>query len=88
MKTIKILAFSLLMLSGAGLSAQTKTVKDAAGNYHAVKSSGVSVSTAKATGKKFTDSKGKVYPVMVSKNGKLFYIRTSKAGNKYNAYIN
>lgn len=65
--------------------AQTKAVKDANGNY--VASHKTDTTGNKATGKTFTDSKGKSYPVYESVNGKLFYYRTSKAGNVYKAYI-
>jgi len=68
-------------------SGNAQTVKqDAKGNYIAVKS--VHDSTgAKQTGKTYTDAKGIVYPVMISKNGKLFVTRISKTGNKYNQYL-
>lgn len=80
-KLILVAALSLF-----GFMAQAQTVrKDAAGNYHQVKTD--STRTAKSTGKTFTDLKGTSYPVMLSKTGKLFYTRTSKAGNKYNVYI-
>lgn len=42
---------------------------------------------AKATGKTFTDTKGNVYPVYESNKGKLFYLRTSKAGKEYKVYL-
>ena len=60
--------------------------QDASGNYIAVKTPKDSTS-AKATGKTYTDTKGNVYPVMISKNGKLFIVRISKTGNKYNQYL-
>ena len=68
-----------------GLNAQTVT-KDAQGNYIAVKATGTT-EKAKDTGKTFTDTKGNVYPVYISKNGKLFVIRTSKTGSQYKQYL-
>lgn len=64
------------------LTASAQTVKDSSGNYHAQRSE-----TAKPTGKTFTDSKGVVYPLLISARGKLFYLRTSKTGNIYKVYI-
>ena len=66
-------------------SAQNVKVTQA-GNYVALTTVKDSTS-AKQTDQTFTDTKGNVYPVMVSKNGKLFVIRTSKTGNKYNYYL-
>lgn len=56
------------------------------GNYVSVKSANDSTGY-KSTGKYFEDTKGNRYDVMISKNGKLFYFRTSKTGNVYRAYI-
>lgn len=68
--------------------AQPKVTKDVNGNYVQVKSVKDSVSATK-TGKTFTDLKGNVYPVMQSKKGKLFVVRTAKvSGKTYNQYIN
>ena len=79
------IAFTLVALFSA-FSGNAQNVKqDKNGNYYAVKMA--KDSTAKQTGKTFTDAAGKTYPVMVSKNGKLFVIRISKAGNKYNYYL-
>ena len=37
----------------------------------------------------YTDSKGVTYPVYISKNNKLFIIKTSKkTGKNYNYYLN
>ena len=76
-----IISIVILIIS---LACNAQNVKqDAAGNY-------VSLSvenTARESGKTYTDAKGTTYPVMISKNGKLFVIRTSKAGNKYNQYL-
>jgi hypothetical protein len=84
---ISLALFFTLMALCLATSAQT-VKQDAAGNYIAVKATRDSTGTsAKPTGKTYTDTKGNVYPVMISKNGKLFVIRTSKTGNKYNQYL-
>lgn len=61
----------------------SQIVKDANGNYHQLK--GTADTTA--TGKTFTDAKGSLYPVYKSSTGKLFVLRTSKAGNVYKQYL-
>ena len=76
----------LLMLSFSLISYSQNAKVDKEGNF-------VSISKTKAkqdtinTGKTFTDSKGKVYPVFKTKRGKLYYPRVSKNGNYYRAYI-
>jgi hypothetical protein len=79
--TILIAAF-LISLPSIGQNAKV----DATGNYVSVTASKKS-ETAKETGKTFTDAKGIKYPVMESKNGKLYYIRTSKSGSEYKVYL-
>ena len=80
-----ILTFAVILFSTVFASAQ-KVTTDANGNYVAVKREFVK-EKAKETGKTFTDTKGNVYPVFESSNGKLFVIRTSKAGNEYRMYL-
>ena len=41
----------------------------------------------KYTGHTFIDSKHKEWPVYISANDKLYYLRTSKSGNVYKVYI-
>ena len=76
----------LLMLSFSLISYSQNAKVDKNGNFVAV-----SRTTAKQdtidTGKTFTDSKGKVYPVFKTQRGKLYYPRISKSGNYYRAYI-
>ena len=68
-----------------GLNAQTvQKTKD--GNYIAVVASKMA-EKPKDTGKTYTDSKGNIYPVFISKGGKLFVIRISKAGKEYKQYL-
>ena len=68
-----------------GLNAQTvQKTKD--GNYIAVVASKMA-EKPKDTGKTFTDAKGNVYPVFISKGGKLFVVRISKNGKEYKQYL-
>lgn len=80
---MKNLILAVLLLLAAPAAGQT-VKQDANGNYVAVKRA----ETATKTGNTYTDSKGVVYDVYRSAKGKLFYYRTSKAGNIYKAYIN
>jgi hypothetical protein len=85
---MKKLVIILSLFLASNLAHSQNVTVTAAGNYMAIKATRDSAGTsAKPTGKTFTDAKGNVYPVMISKNGKLFVIRTSKAGNKYNQYL-
>lgn len=79
----------LMVALFSAMSGNAQSVKqDANGNYIAVKAINDSTHTsAKDTGKTYTDTKGNTYPVMISKNGKLFVIRISKTGNRYNQYL-
>jgi len=80
-----LLTFALLVFVSISLNAQS-IKQDAAGNYY--QDSTKTKTAAKATSKTFTDKKGVKYPVMISKNGKLFYVKTAvKSGNTYNVYI-
>lgn len=83
MKRIFI-AFSLIAVS---MTAHAQNARqDASGNYVAIKHE--SDTTAMPTGKIYTDLKGNSYPVMMTKAGKLFVIRTSaKTGKKYKQYL-
>lgn len=83
MKTL-LLIISILSLT-TGAKSQTAT-KDSTGNYVAVNRV-KTLQESKNTGNTFTDSKGNVYPVFESVNGKLFYVRISKSGNEYKVYL-
>ena len=75
------IAIAFALLWGTQCSAQV--VQDAQGNF-------ITTPKAKAvnTGKTFTDSKGKVYPVYRSARGKYYVIRTSrKTGKQYKQYL-
>jgi nitrous oxide reductase accessory protein NosL len=79
---MKQLLMAVLLLLAAPAACQTVT-KDASGNYIAVKRA----ETATKTGNTYTDAKGVKYEVYKSAKGKLFYYRTSKAGNVYKSYL-
>ena len=85
--TILIAIVFTLVAIFSMLSGNAQNVKqDANGNYSAIGRVKDSTS-AKPTGQTYTDSKGNTYPVMISKNGKLFVVRISKTGNRYNYYL-
>jgi len=81
---IALIVIGLLILSFPANAQNAKV--DATGNYTAINYAKDST-TGKPTGKTFTDAKGIKYPVLISTNGKLYYMRTSKAGKVYKAYI-
>jgi hypothetical protein len=83
-------AYVLLLLASIiyNANAQTFVKLDSKGNYTAIaKTSVKGQSKAIATGKTYTDAKGKIYPVMKSDKGKLFIIRTSAKGSTYKQYL-
>ena len=84
---MKKLLFASLLLISVNARSQTTATLDKQGNYIATSKPKQTGSQAKPTGKTFTDTKGVIYPVLESKNGKLFYVKTSKTGNVYNVYI-
>lgn len=89
MKTnLSFIFLAVLFAISVETNGQTTVKTDSQGNYTSVSVSGQKTgSKSVLTGKYFTDSKGVKYPVYKSVNGKLFYIRTSKSGNKYNVYL-
>ena len=85
MRNLFITLFILLTLAlMTTANAQTRVVKDAKGNYVPVKAAR---DTAHFTGHTFIDSKLKEWPVFISANNKLYYVKTSAKGNKYKVYI-
>ena len=78
MKKLAITLFLFAALSTKGQNAKI----DGQGNYIAIQQS-----KAKETKKTFTDSKGNVFPLFESINGKLYYLKTSKKGNQYKIYL-
>lgn len=69
----------LILLLAFTTTAHAQVIQDKQGNYI--------LAQAQSTGKTFTDSKGNIYPVMQSINGKLFVVRTSKTGKVYKQYL-
>lgn len=88
MKQLKITSFFIcLLLMGLAIAGNSQTVKkDANGNYYAVKMAKDSTGGTE-TGKTFTATDGTKFPVMMSKNGKLYVIRQSKTGTTYKQYL-
>jgi len=58
---------------------------DSKGNYVQIKAP--IDTTGTPTGKTFTTTKGDVYPVLISKSGSLFVVRTSAKGTRYKMYL-
>lgn len=90
MKRLKISAFFIcLFIMALVVSANSQTVrKDANGNYVQVVKKDSATSSATPTGSNYIDKKGNVFPIMKSKNGKLFIVRvSSKTGLPYNSYL-
>lgn len=77
-----IVAIAMIMATMTSHAQNAK--KDASGNYVAI---AATKTPDKSTGNTFTDTKGIKYPVYESAKGKLYYMRTSKAGNQYKVYI-
>ncbi len=68
---------------------QANVTQDKNGNYTQIsRKDSTGKTSAKLTKQTFTDAKGIIFPVMESKNGKLFVIKTSaKTGKQYNYYL-
>jgi uncharacterized protein YxeA len=83
--TLIILLFALTLLFGSfTVFAQQRVTKDAQGNYVIAKRDST---VNKPTGNNIIDKNGQSHPVYITKNGKLYYMRTSKSGNIYKCYI-
>jgi len=74
-----------LILASAMAFSQPKLVKNANGDY--VMQKAVRTNDDSLTGKKVISSDGNEYPIYVSKNGKYYIKRVSKAGNQYKQYL-
>lgn len=81
-----LILISILFFSALAGHSQTTIKQDAQGNYVAIRDT-TKATGATPTGKTYTDTKGNTFPVMISKSGKLFVVRTSKTGNQYNQYL-
>lgn len=83
--TLIILLFVFTLLFGSfTVSAQTRVTKDAQGNYVIAKRDSA---VNKPTGNNVIDKDGQSHPVYITKNSKLYYMRTSKLGSTYKCYI-
>ena len=84
-RMIAIVSVITFLMSFVSCQAQQVIRVTTEGNYVVKKSP--KADTTINTGKTFTDTKGNVYPVYMSKNGKLFIIRISRTGNVYKQYL-
>ena len=84
MKKVAIV-LGLILASTIGFR-QSKVVKDAKGNYKVEKAVKIA-SEDSLLGKTMYLADGNEYPLYVSKNGKYYIKRVSKAGNEYKQYF-
>lgn len=82
---LKLFFIAMMVLAMFANSFAQNAKVDAKGNYVYVKPP--IDTTGTPTGKTFTDSKGNVYPVLLSKTGSLFVVRTSAKGSRYKFYL-
>ena len=81
----KLFALTLILsLTMAAYSQNARKGPD--GNYFALQRSAIGGDST-ATGNYFTDTKGEKYPVFLNYKGKLYYLRTSKAGKVFRSYL-
>lgn len=77
----------MFVIAICSLTSYSQNAKlDATGNYVAIVKA-KETEEAKPMGKTFTDAKGIVYPIYLTKSNKLFIKRTSKTGKEYNQYL-
>jgi hypothetical protein len=74
-----------LILASAIAFSQPRLVKNNNGDY--VMQKAVRTNDDSLTGKKVISTDGNEYPIYVSKNGKYYIKRISKAGNEYKQYL-
>lgn len=80
-----IIVFMMMFLVNIAADAQSFEVKG--NNYTAVKANGKVKSEPEKTAYTWTDRKGNVYPIYISKNGSCFTIRTNSKGETYPSYL-
>lgn len=66
---------------------QQKVTMDKSGDFVSLTAGKTAKVADKTTGKFFVDSKDVKYPIYVSVNDKLFYLKTAKSGNIYKVYV-
>ena len=74
-----------LILASAITFGQPKLVRNANGDY--IMQKVVITNQDSLTGKKVISTDGNEYPIYISKNGKYYIKRVSKAGNEYKQYL-
>ena len=85
--TIAIVVMAILFCFADNVMAQN-VKRGADGNFTAISKSNTGSENAKPTSYTYTDTKGEVYPVYESKNGKNFTLKTSKkSGKQYRSYL-
>ena len=82
----KVAIVLCLILASVVTFAQAKVVKDAKGNYKVEKAIKIA-SEDSLLGKTMYLANGDEYPLYVTKNGKYYIKRVSKAGNEYKQYF-
>lgn len=84
MKKLIITLFCLLPILGSAQNAKRKTD----GNFIAISKAKTTESKAVKTSNTYTDTKGVIYPVYRTENGKLFVKKVSKkSGKEYKMYL-
>lgn len=81
--------FLLFMLFGLFMTADAQTTYKQEGNVFSSVKVTKSTVTSDKTPYTWKDSKGKEYPIYISKSGSCYVIKTSaKTGNTYKQYLN
>jgi len=83
-KILLLVLTACSIIAGSECFSQTAKVYEP-GNYVQVKAPVDTTGTK--TGKTYTTSTGVVYPVYISKAGKLFIVRVSRNGDVYKQYL-
>lgn len=76
---------SVAFLLAAAATTQAQNVRLEGNVYKAVRKS--DTATVKPTGRYYIDKAGSMWPVFKTQAGKLYALRTSKAGKEYKYYI-
>jgi hypothetical protein len=78
--------FSVAFLMGvSAATTQAQNVRLEGNVYKAVRKA--DTATAKPTGRYYIDKAGSMWPVFRTQTGKLYALRTSKAGKEYKYYL-
>ena len=82
-----IISVAFLLVAAATNAQQRGNVQLVGNTYKALPRQHSDTITAKPTGRYYVDTKGRMWPVYESVNGKLFALRTSKNGKQYKYYL-